>query len=546
VPGLAVIARTVWGAAGPSLHDPRNRLGDALGRRLDLAVAVESGRITAVVPAAEVAGLGADRVVDLGDATLMPGFVDAHVHLSATGLASHGADLREARSPAELLDRVRSAAARAGPEGSADAAGLVWGDGYDETRFATPELPAPAELAEAAGGRPVYLSRVDGHQGLATLDVLGGSGALEAPGCDRDAAGVPTGVARGHANHLARRFALDSLPTAALLAAQDAALCLAARRGVTSVHEMAGPDITGRRDFELLLDRVESLPIEVVGYWGDLDLDYVADRKLAQVGGDLFLDGSLGSHTAALSTPYEDRPDTCGVLYHHDQELTELYVRASLEGVQVGVHAIGDMAIGQALRCARRAMRTVGPTAFRGCRHRIEHVELLGGDGADRMAELGLAASVQPAFDAAWGGPDGMYARRLGPRRAKSMNPFADLWRRGVPTGGSSDSHVTPLDPWHGVAAAVHHHRPSQRLGLPVALEVFTLGGRILARQERVSGIIEPGQRADLTAFAGDVLAADPRDLQGSEAIFTMVAGRLAHGPDELGVPAARSLGGWT
>jgi predicted amidohydrolase YtcJ len=539
VPGLAVIARTVWGAAGSSFHDPHSRLGDALGRRHDLAVAVESGRITAVVPAAEVATLGADRVVDLGDATLMPGFVDAHVHLSATGLVEHGADLRQARSVAELLDRVRAAAGRA-------ADGLLWGDGYDETRFDTPELPTPAELAEAAGGRPVYLSRVDGHQGLATLDVLGDSGALEAGGCDRDPAGAPTGVTRGDANHLARRFALASLPSATLLAAQDAALCQAARRGVACVHEMGGPDIAGRRDFELLLDRVEALPIEVVGYWGDLDLEYVADRKLAQVGGDLFLDGSLGSHTAALSTPYDDRPDTCGVLYHGDDELTELYARASQAGIQVGVHAIGDVAIGQALRCARRAMRAVGPTAFRGCRHRIEHVELLGADGADRMAELGLAASVQPAFDAAWGGPDGMYARRLGPRRAKSMNPFADLWRRGVPTGGSSDSYVTPLDPWHGVAAAVHHHRPSQRLGLPVALEVFTLGGRILARQERISGTIEPGQRADLTAFGGDVLAADPAGLEGGEAIFTMVAGRLAHGPDELHLPAARSFGGWT
>jgi predicted amidohydrolase YtcJ len=539
VPGLAVIAHTVWGAAGPSLHDPRNRLGDALGRRLDLAVAVESGRITAVVPAAEVGSLGADRVVDLGDATLMPGFVDAHVHLSATGLADHGADLREARSVAEMLDRVRAAAARA-------ADGLLWGDGYDETRFDLPELPTPAALADAAGGRPVYLSRVDGHQGLATLDVLGDSGALDAAGCDRDQDGQPTGVTRGDANHLARRHALAGLPADTLLAAQDAALCQAARRGVVCVHEMGGPDIAGRRDFELLLDRVEALPIEVIGYWGDLDLEYVADRKLAQVGGDLFLDGSLGSHTAALSTPYEDRPDSCGALYHDDGELTELYVRASQAGIQVGVHAIGDVAIGQALRCARRAIKAVGPTAFRGCRHRIEHVELLGADGADRMATLGLAASVQPAFDAAWGGPDGMYARRLGPRRAKSMNPFADLWRRGVPTGGSSDACVTPLDPWHGIASAVHHHRPSQRLGLPVAMEVFTFGGRVLARQERVSGIIEPGQRADLTAFAGDVLAADPADLEGGEAIFTMVAGRLAHGPDELAVPAARSFGGWT
>jgi predicted amidohydrolase YtcJ len=538
VPGLVVIAHTVWGAAGPSLHDPNNRLGDAQGRRRDLAVAVEGGRITAVAPAAEAAALGGDRVVDLGDATLMPGFVDAHVHLSTTGLVVSGVELREARSPGELLERVKARAAAT--------QGLLWGDGYDETRFPAPELPDAAALAAAAGGRPVYLSRVDGHQGLATVDVLGSSGALETDGGERTADGTPTGVVSGEANHLARRHALARLPDETLLAAQDAALCQAARRGVTCVHEMAGPDISGRRDFELLLDRAEALPIEVVGYWGDLDFDYVEDRKLPQIGGDLFLDGSLGSHTAALSTPYEDAPGARGSLYHDDGELTELYVRASLAGVQVGVHAIGDVAIGQALRCARRAMRAVGPTAFRGCRHRIEHVELLGADGADRMAELGLAASVQPAFDAAWGGPDGMYARRLGPRRAKSMNPFADLWRRGVPMGGSSDAHVTPLDPWHGVAAAVHHHRPSQRLGLPVALEVFTLGGRVLARQERVSGTIEAGMRADLTAFPGDVLAADPRDLEDGEAIFTMVAGRLAHGPAELGVPAARSLGGWT
>jgi predicted amidohydrolase YtcJ len=539
VPGLAIVAHTVWGAAGPSLHDPNNRLGDALGRRRDLAVLVEAGRIAAVVPAAQAPTLRPDRVVDLGDATLLPGFVDAHVHLSATGLALHGADLHGAAHPAELLERVRAAADRL-PDGP------IWGDGWDETRFGRAALPSPAELAAAAGGRPVYLARVDGHQGLATLDLLGAAQALEAPGCARDAAGAPTGVVIDEANHRARRHALAALPDATLVAAQDAALALAARRGVASVHEMAGPDIGGRRDFELLLDRVERLPVEVVGYWGDADLDYVAERKLAQVGGDLFLDGSLGSHTAALSAPYEDQPDTRGVLYHDDAELTELYVRATLAGIQVGVHAIGDAAIGQALRCARRAVRTVGPTAFTACRHRIEHVELLGSDGADRLAELGLAASVQPAFDAAWGGPDGMYARRLGPRRAKSMNPFADLWRRGVPTGGSSDSAVTPLDPWHGVAAAVHHHRASQRLGPAVAVEVFSLGGRVLARQERACGRVEVGQRADLTAFPGDVLAADPLTLEGGEAIFTMVAGHLAHGPDELALPSAGERGGWT
>jgi len=536
VPGLALVARTAWGAGGEPAHGGG---GGAFGRRHDVAVLVHEGSIAAVAPAAEARSLGADRVVDLGDVTLLPGFVDSHVHLTATGLGVHGANLRGARSAAGLLERVAAAAGRS-------AGGLVWGDGYDETTFPSPGLPGPEELAAATGGRPVYLSRVDGHQGLATLEVLAEAGSLDASGCDRGPGGLPTGVVRDDANHRARRHAIGQLSDATLVAAQDQALALAARRGVACVHEMGGPDISNRRDFELLLGRLDSLPVQVVCYWGAFDLEYVLDRKLSQIGGDLFLDGSLGSHTAALSTPYADRAESRGSLYHDDAELTELYVRATMAGIQVGVHAIGDRAIGQALRCARRAVRAIGHAPFAACRHRIEHVELLGSDGADRMAELGLAAGVQPAFDAAWGGPDGMYERRLGSRRAKSMNPFADLWRRGVPMGGASDSGVTPLNPWHGVAAAVHHHRAPQRLGLPVALELFTLGGRILARQERTTGRIRPGQRADLTAFPGDVTAIDPGKLEQVDAVFTMVGGRLAHGPEELAVDAAFSFGGWT
>jgi predicted amidohydrolase YtcJ len=532
VPGLALIAGTFWGAADAPAHGLD---GHATGRRRGVAVLIQAGRIAAVAPASQADSLGADRVVDLGDVTLMPGFVDAHVHLTTTGLAVQGADLGGARSAAELLARVRAAAGR-------DGGGPIWGDGYDEGAFSSPGLPTPRELAAAAGGRPAYLSRVDGHQGLATLDLLAAAGALEAAGCERGPDGAPTGVVRDHANHRARRHARELLPATAVAAAQDGALALAARRGVVCVHEMGGPDIAGRRDFELLLDRLDTLPIEVVCYWGGLDLSWVLERELGQIGGDLFLDGSLGSHTAALSTPYEDRPETRGSLYLDDADLTDLYVRATMAGVQVGVHAIGDRAIGQALRCARRAVHTMGRPAFAACRHRIEHVELLGSDGADRMADLGLAAAVQPAFDAAWGGSGGMYERRLGQRRAQSMNPFGDLWRRGVPMAGSSDSHVTPLDPWHGVAAAVHHHRKQQRLGVPVALELFTLGGRVLARQEQVTGRVAPGQRADLTAFPGDVLAADPRKLRGVEAVFTMVGGKLAHGPEELCLETAFSL----
>src|SRR6266542_4064860 len=243
-------------------HEPIGSLpGRSWARRLEevvgLCLALRSSLVPPGAPAAEAGSLGADRVVDLGDVTLLPGFVDSHVHLTATGLGAHGANLRGARSAADLLERVAAAARRSG-------GGLVWGDGYDETTFTSPELPTPEALGAAAGGRAVYLSRVDGHQGLATLEVLGDAGALAAVGCDRGTDGVPTGVVRDDANHRARRHALGQLPKATLVAAQDQALALAARRGVVCVHEMGGPDVSSRRDFELLLGRLDSLPLQVV------------------------------------------------------------------------------------------------------------------------------------------------------------------------------------------------------------------------------------------------------------------------------------------
>src|SRR6266542_4687559 len=168
--------------------------GGAFGRRRDVAVLVHEGSIAAVAPAAEAGSLGADRVVDLGDVTLLPGFVDSHVHLTATGLAVQGANLRGVRSAGELLGRVAEAAART-------PGGLVWGDGYDETAFPSPELPVPAELAAAAAGRPVYLSRVDGHQGLATVEVLAEAGARGAAGCGRGPDGETPGAVGDDANH---------------------------------------------------------------------------------------------------------------------------------------------------------------------------------------------------------------------------------------------------------------------------------------------------------------------------------------------------------
>jgi predicted amidohydrolase YtcJ len=243
-----------------------------------------------------------------------------------------------------------------------------------------------------------------------------------------------------------------------------------------------------------------------------------------QPGGDLFLDGAIGSRTAAVTGGYRDGPDF-GELFFEDSEVVDFFVRCTRAGVGGGVHAIGDAAIEQAIAGVERAADEVGATAVRACRHRIEHVELPRPGHARRMAAMGIVASVQPAFDAQWGGPSGLYASRFGRDAAVVSNPFSDFVAAGCSLAFGSDSTVTPMAPWTGVLAATAH-RGGYSISRRTALAAATLGGRHVARQEGV-GPLRPGYRADLAVWDGDPMAetleTPPRCLT------TMVAGTITN-----------------
>lgn len=458
----------------------------------------------------------ADRVVELPGATILPGFVDAHVHLSGTGMAGQGLDLSGAASRREALDLVREhVRGREEP---------TLGQGFDESRWEDPALPTAADLSGLTE-EPVLLVRVDGYLCVANERTLEASGALEEEGAERDPGGRPTGVLRGKANARAQRWFFESLPEGVIQDAQLRAAGLAASRGVTCVHEMAMPDKRGRRDVEVLLGHLERLPVDVVVYIADWDLPWVMERCAPRIGGDLFLDGSLGSRSAALLRPYEDG-EGAGELVYGDEELAEHLHNAHLAGLQVGLHAIGDAAIEQALRTWERvygALDSRERRHFRARRHRLEHFEMASLHQIERAASLGLAISIQPAFDAAWGGPGGMYEQRLGRERAWEMNQFRTFIARGLEVGGGSDSPVTPLDPMHGIWALESHHDPTQRLSREEALRVFTVGAARLAHLEK-KGKLEPGAAADLAAYDADPVAVE--DPRGIRPVLTVSRGR--------------------
>jgi predicted amidohydrolase YtcJ len=461
----------------------------------------------------------ADRVVELPGATIVPGFVDSHVHLTGTGIHHQAPEVGRARSAEELLRALeRVVRRRTGPT-------LV--HGYDESTWQRPDPPGIAEL-DAVSERPLAVVRVDGHLSLANSAALSAAGLGPGlPGVELDASGRPTGVLRAEANAALQRWFTEHISEHDLEELQLSAAALAASLGVTTVHEMSLVEQRGRRELEVLLAQRQRLPVDVVVYVGTTDISLAIELGIPRVGGDLPVDGSIGARTACLREPYRDADHT-GVAYLDGDALTGFLHDGHLAGLQVGVHAIGDAAIERVVAAWERVYRSLdsrGRRHFRARRHRIEHVEMVDRELIERAAALGLAASVQPSFDAAWGGRGGLYEQALGPERAAAMNPFRTILARGMELGAGSDSPITTIDPLSGVRAFEGHHDPSQRLTREEALRVFTIGSARLAHQEGKKGALEPGAHADLVAYPADPL--DPEvDLAALRPILTVSLGR--------------------
>ena len=430
--------------------------------------------------------LTADRTVHLEDAWVAPAFVDAHVHATSTGLALTGLDLTGAPSLAVALDRVAQAARAA-------RGGVLLGTGWDDTDWPERRPPTAAELDRASYGGVVYLARTDVHSAVASSALL-----AAAPQARAAQGFVGEGLVRQEAHHLVRRAAYAAVSPAQRRAAQTAALDRAASLGLGCLHECGGPDLGGEQDFRALLALGHG--VEVVGYWGELDgIDRARELGAAGAGGDLFADGALGSHTACLAEPYLDEP-TSGHAYLSSEQVARHVAACTRAGLQAGFHAIGDAALTAVLDGIAAAADEVGLPAVRAARHRVEHAELLTPSHIATMAAHGVVASVQPAFDARWGGEHGMYVTRLGAERARTMNPYAALAAAGVALALGSDAPVTPLDPWGTVRAAVAHRTPGSGLSARAAFSAHTRGGWRAARVEGVGELV-PGAPATFAVW---------------------------------------------
>ena len=480
------------------------------------ALLVTDGTVAWIGADDTAAGLAdqADEVVDLDGALVAPAFVDAHVHVLETGLALDGLDLSAAggvRSLPEALDAVRRAA-QARPAGAADEPLL--GFGWDETAWPEGRAPSASELDAAAGGAPVYLARVDVHSAVVSSSLARHAGLEGLRGWDE------AGLVTLDAHHAAREVARDVTP-GRRTALYRLALRHAAAHGVVALHEMSAPSVDTREGLVELLattaDPGSGLPL-VVGYRAEACVTVddarallIAIPGLTGIGGDLNVDGSLGSRTAALRAPYADRPDGSGVLMLTAEQVANHVAAVTRAGVHAAFHVIGDRGMDEVLLGIRAATEVEGLPVIAGAGHRLEHAEMVDAPTLAALVLLGLRVSAQPAFDAAWGGPHGMYAARLGAGRAAALNPLADLAAAGVPLALGSDSPVTPVDPWGGVRAAVEHTAPDQRISARAAFRAATRGGWRLAGLDHTgAGELRVGAPAHLAVWRSENLTVQP------------------------------------
>jgi predicted amidohydrolase YtcJ len=448
------------------------------------------------------------EIIDLRGALVAPGFVDSHAHLTETGIALDSLALQRVSSARELLDAVASA-----PGG-----GPVLGHGWDETTWADAALPSAEELERASGGRPVYLSRVDVHSALVSPS-LARTAALRGLG------GYDGGALVNRAAHAAARQATRRLPAEVLGRHQERALAEAASHGYVALVEMGAPHIGGAEDLHVArtwnTGAGEGTPTpEVLPYWGELASSEEHVRSiLGQLGpgvrglaGDLNIDGSIGSRTAALRSGYSDAADETGSLYLSVEEAAAHLAACSLAGIQGGFHIIGDAGLDAALQALDLAAGEVGEQRIRAAGHRFEHVEMVDAAAVETLARYSVTVSAQPAFDAAWGGARGLYEKRLG-ERSKAMNPFASLYSAGVPVCFGSDSPVTPLRPWSSVRACLEHHNEAERISARAAFLGHTRAGWRAARYTNpMAGQLVPGAPASFAVWEVEELMVQVAD----------------------------------
>jgi len=513
------------------------------------AIAVRGDRIQAVGKAIEIEKLKGPQteVVDLGGHFIMPGFNDAHLHLDDAGTMKLSIDLTGVKSLEELRARVAKKVEES------KAGDWIQGSGWDETLWPVKVVPTRWDLDEVSNGHPVFLERIDGHIAVANTRALQlGSITLasrdpQGGQIDRNQNGEPTGILR----ETAQLAVLGAIPKPThRLRREGLELALAdlAEHGVTSAQDYS-PVWENFQIYEEL-EKEGKLTARITEWLPFDDPVEELDRKRnSHPQSDLmlhtgmlkgFMDGSLGSHTAALAEPYADDPKNSGLPRYDAAKLNDMTKERVLAGFQIGFHAIGDKGVQMALDAfagaekAAREAHVRAPNGGDDFRLRIEHAQVTTPAQIAQFKTLKVIASMQPSHlltDIRWA------QDRLGPKRAATSYAWLAFLNKGVTLAFGTDYPVEPVTPFRGLYSAVTRksdngkleYFPEQRLTMDQAIAAYTTGSAFAEFDEKEKGKIVPGMLADFVVLDRDPAASSPEKLLGTKVLRTVVGGKTVY-----------------
>lgn len=498
------------------------------------AVAVNGDTIIAVGSSAEIRKLGAARVIDAKGGMVSPGFIDSHVHFVDGGFRLSSVQLRDAKTPGEFIARIREFAATV-PNGT-----WISGGDWDHEQWGG-ALPRRSWIDSVTPNHPVWVNRLDGHMALANGAALKAAGVTSATP-DVDGGEIvrsgrePTGILKDNAQALINRV-VPAPPEALQDRALDTAMTYVASHGVTSVHNMGSwSDLAifqrARTTGRLKTRIYAAVPLSTWEQLRDtVQVRGTGDEWLRIGALKGFVDGSLGSHTAAMLEPFTDAPDDRGLYVNTPGDLYRWTSGADKAGLHVIIHAIGDRAIRMLLDLYDRVAAENGA---RERRFRMEHAQHIAPADVPRFGSSGVIASMQPyhAID------DGRWAERvIGPERAKGTYAFRSLLDHNATVAFGSDWFVAPPTPLEGIYAAVTRRTlddrnpggwiPEQKITVEEALRAYTMGGAIASFDEARKGSIVKGRLADLVLMDRDLTTIPAETIRDARITMTVVGGRI-------------------
>jgi len=513
------------------------------------AIAVRGDRIQAVGKNADMEKLKGPQtqVVDLGGHFVMPGFNDAHLHLDDAGTTKLSVDLTGVQSLDELRVRVEKKVEEA------KAGDWILGSGWDETLWPVKVPPTRWDLDEVSDGHPVFLVRIDGHIAVANTRALQlGSITLASRNpqggrIDRNENGEPTGILR----ETAQAAVLEVIPKPSHRLRQEGlelALADLAEHGVTSAQDYS-PVWENFQIYEEL-EKEGKLTARITEWLPfDDSVEELSRKRESHPQSDLmlhtgmlkgFMDGSLGSHTAAMLEPYTDDPKNSGLPRYDAAKLNDMTKERVLAGFQIGFHAIGDKGVQMALDAfggaekAAREAHVKAPDAGDDFRLRIEHAQVTTPAQIAQFKTLKVIASMQPSHlltDMRWA------QDRLGPKRAATSYAWLAFLNKGVTLAFGTDYPVEPVTPFRGLYAAVTRQSengkqayfPAQRLTIDQAIAAYTTGSAFAEFEENEKGKLVPGMLADFVVLDRDVTSSSPEKILATKVLRTVVGGKTVY-----------------